>query len=249
VTTHEQMDESKWTGAQLGATGSHRHSSSSERAVGAVAKTLLTSPSTSLTKPANASMRQALADRLTLSEAIETVGKMIRGYANAGQAGRSYIGAIAELLARYPRSVALGAADLATGVPSETRFLPTPADVVAWCERETSAMRKVIEVEDRDAMIERQRQLRAEDAAAWEAKRKDRPNYDELKAKYGPTWGLSAQTEEDTAVRDSRMRQLAEANERALLAEYEAADLEPKRTRDGTLISFSLLRLLGARAA
>jgi hypothetical protein len=120
---------------------------------------------------------------------------------------------------------------------------------VAWCERETSAMRKVIEVEDRDAMIERQRQLRAEDAAAWEAKRKDRPNYDELKAKYGPTWGLSAQTEEDTAVRDSRMRQLAEANERALLAEYEAADLEPKRTRDGTLISFSLLRLLGARAA
>jgi hypothetical protein len=200
----------------------------------------------SLQKRESGSVRQALADRLTLSEAIETVGKMIRGYANAGQAGRSYIGAIAELLARYPRSIALGSADLATGVPSETRFLPTPADVVAFCERKTAAMRNVVETEDREHRLAREALERAEEAKAWEEKRKARPNYSDLIAKHGPNWGIQ-QAANDPASKAVSAAQLAEANERALLAEYAAASMEPVRGGDGMLISISLLRQITAQ--
>lgn len=96
-------------------------------------------------------MQRALADRLLLSEAIDAVGKMIRGYANSGQAGKSYIGAMAELLMQYPRCVALACAEPFKGVATTTSFLPTTADVVKWCEKHVAPLYEEADYERRAA--------------------------------------------------------------------------------------------------
>lgn len=103
------------------------------------------------TKRENSNVRRVLDDRLLLSEAIDAVTRMIRGYANKGQADRSYIGAIAEILAYYPKQVALACAHPLNGVSRETKFMPTPADVIAWCERRTSPLHEQAERERRVA--------------------------------------------------------------------------------------------------
>lgn len=104
-------------------------------------------------------MRQALADRLLLSEALEAVHRMLSGYANRAQAGDSYLGAIAALLCTYPRSVALRCADPLHGVSRKTRFLPTVADVVEWCEKACEPMYADADWQSR---VERQLAERAE---------------------------------------------------------------------------------------
>lgn len=80
-----------------------------------------------------------------MPEAIEAVGRMIAGYAHGGNAGKSYIGTVAALLCDYPKSVALECANPIRGVARETKFLPTVADVVAWCEPRIKVMRGVRE--------------------------------------------------------------------------------------------------------
>jgi hypothetical protein len=81
-----------------------------------------------------------LDDRILLSEAIEAVGRMIRGYPNSKDAPKSYIGALSELLMKYPRVVAMACADPFQGVARETRFLPTPADVIGFCEKRVAPL-------------------------------------------------------------------------------------------------------------
>lgn len=102
-------------------------------------------------KPASSSVKRALADRLLLSEALDAVHRMIRGYANAGQAGKTYVGAIAELLMQYPRIVALACSDPIKGVVIECEFMPTPAKIVAWCENRSWPMHEEAAREERVA--------------------------------------------------------------------------------------------------
>ena len=97
---------------------------------------LVTKPNSLPAKLENSNVKRALADRLFLSEALEAVSDMLRGYPNRSQADKSYIGAIGELLMQYPRQVAMRCADPFTGVARETHFLPTVSDIVAWCERD-----------------------------------------------------------------------------------------------------------------
>lgn len=205
------------------------------------------SHSISPTNSGNAPLRQALADRLGEIEAIEAIGKLLKAFPNGSPPDpKGYIGALAAILREYPRQVALRCADPIKGVSRETKFMPTVADLVAYCERETEAMRKPVDVEDHYAAIARQNRVRANDQDQWAEKRKMRPTYDELRAKYGPTWGI-AQPCEEPATKAASARMLAEANERALLAEYQAAGLEPQRQPDGVLISLTLLRLVGGQ--
>ena len=130
-------------------------------------------------------MRQAFSDRLMLSEAIEAVGKMIRGYANRGGADKGYIGAIAELLCQYPRSLAIECADPLHGVVLTTRFMPTPADIAGWMESRVDRMAGRANAEDR---VEQQLRERREFA---EQRAQPRQTYEELKEKYGPNWGIA----------------------------------------------------------
>lgn len=123
-------------------------------------KHLATLHSNSPMSGAGGSVRLAYSDRMTMPEAIEAVGRMIAAYPNGGgNAGKSYIGTIAALLTQYPKSVAVQCANPLSGVARETRFLPTVADVVAWCEPEAGRMCERVDREDR---VRRQFELRAE---------------------------------------------------------------------------------------
>ena len=95
-------------------------------------------------------MQREFTARLTMQEAIEAVGKMLNAYPNARDGIRDgYMGTIAALLCQYPRSVALRCANPINGVCRETKFLPTVAEVVAWCEPNTGHMRRTVEFEHR----------------------------------------------------------------------------------------------------
>jgi hypothetical protein len=84
----------------------------------------------------------------------------------------------------YPASVVRKAYDPVYGIPGTTKFLPTPADVIAWCDRETEPLRRS---EDRAA------RLTALDADPVNEDRAWRPTLEELREHYGPNWGLTPQ--------------------------------------------------------
>ena len=69
----------------------------------------------------------ALDARLLPSEAFKAVSSMIAGFAHKGQADDGYITTIANVLVRYPRSVAIKCAHPIDGVVRQTKFLPTPS--------------------------------------------------------------------------------------------------------------------------
>lgn len=153
---------------------------------------------------------------MLLSDAVDLVGKLTAAFPNGGQsAGRSYIGALAAVLCDYPKSVAARCADPLRGVARETRFMPTVADLVAWCERETQAMRTPVEREDRDGRILREMAERRDDGEYWQRARLERPTFDDLKAKYGPTWGLGQHKTDDHAADDRHAAAIDRANQRA----------------------------------
>ena len=123
---------------------------------------------------------------MMLSEAIELVGKIVRSYNGGKNADAGYIGALAHMLASYPRQVAMRCADPVNGVVRICKFLPQPADIVVWCERETEPLRR-----DREYEVRTARQL--DERAEFEAPRTGRLTYAELKAKYGDGqggWGI-----------------------------------------------------------
>jgi hypothetical protein len=137
-------------------------------------------------------VRQAMADRLTQAEALRAVGELLAAFPNGSPANaKGYIGALAAVLGDYPKSVALRCADIRRGVARETRFLPTVADIVAFCERETAELRGIVDREDHHATLARAQQERAEAEDRAAAVRKARPTYADLKAKYGPDWGIT----------------------------------------------------------
>jgi hypothetical protein len=128
---------------------------------------------------------------MTLSEALEAIGGLLQAFPNGGrQADKAYIGVLAATLMQYPRSLALECADPLRGAAQETRFLPTVADLVAWCQRRTYHMQSIVDREDWEAAIVAERQATAEAEQRLAEARKTRPTYDQLKAMYGPNWGL-----------------------------------------------------------
>jgi hypothetical protein len=73
--------------------------------------------------------------------------------------------------------------------------------------------------------------------------RQIRPTIDEMRAKYGPTWGIQtiADVERDEA-RAADDRRQREMRDRDVLAEYAALGIDPVYASDGTLVSPALLR-------
>ena len=147
------------------------------------AKALVTSLGASPQKRESSKIQRVLDERMSLSEAIEAAGAIVDCYPNGGaSASRGYIGALAAILATYPKQVALNCADRARGVTRECKFLPTVADIVVWCERETAPFYRQAESLDRRAA---QFADRAEFEKQQTLERKKRLNLDELKEKYG----------------------------------------------------------------
>jgi hypothetical protein len=69
---------------------------------------------------------------------------------------------------------------------------------------------------------------------------KPRPTLDELRGKYGPTWGIKIMAAE--ARRERELRHAREVADRIIFAEYAALGIDPVYASDGTLASPSLLR-------
>jgi len=101
-----------------------------------------------------------LAERLIPSEAIELVGRMLRGFPNKDKLSAGYAGAMAELLMSYPKMVATACADPIHGVVHGLKFMPVPSDVIAWCE---NRLRPLQEEADREVRVKKQ----IEDVDAW----------------------------------------------------------------------------------
>lgn len=153
------------------------------------------------------SVRAALSDKPFLSEAIDVVSSMLRGYANGGaNASGSYIGALGEVLSHYPRMIALRAGDLLTGVPRDTKFLPTPADVISWCERELEEWRTIVARDDREKALLAEAKQRAEKEAGLADARKIRPTLQQMQDQHGPNWGIR---EEDRIAAEAKEKQTA----------------------------------------
>lgn len=128
---------------------------------------------------------------MTFPEAIETVGKLLSRFPNGTPANaKGYIGGLAEVLTFYPKSIAERCHEPLTGVPRDTEFLPTPAVLIAWLERETAEMRRPVEREDYFMRLKRETRDRLEAAGKAAIERGQRPSYDDLIAKYGPGWGI-----------------------------------------------------------
>jgi len=192
--------------------------------IGDRVKALVTSVGGSPPRRERSSVRKVLDERMTLSEAIEAATQIVDGYPNGGRdAGKSYIGALAAMLASYPRQIALRCADRIHGVIRDCRYLPTPADIVTWCESRTEALRQQDDREQRVAA-----QLAQRDAYVRQetTERPKRLSIAELKAKYGDwhhEWKPPGQ----------HQRELAQVARRQLIAQIgqEAFDALPEAKR------------------
>lgn len=152
-------------------------------------KTSPTSASTLPEKYAKGNVKSALNDRMTLSESIEAVGRMISGYANRGQADRSYVGALAALLCDYPRVIATQCSSPVHGVARKCKFMPTIADVVEWCQPKLEEMRAPSQQASHWDDLKAQAKARAQREFQYHGDRETRPRLgatrSDLKEIYG----------------------------------------------------------------
>lgn len=93
------------------------------------------------TKRGGGNVRPAWDEHLSLSEAIDAVQRIVGYYPHGGKdAGDSYIGAMAAVLADYPKAIADKCADARRGIVLSAKFLPAVAEVVVWCEKEAGRL-------------------------------------------------------------------------------------------------------------
>ncbi len=151
------------------------------------------------------------------------------------------------MLAQYPRCVAAQAGDLVRGVPRDCKFLPTPADVIAWCERETEPLRGIVHKYDEQQGIIAEMRKRREEGEKAAAARKERPTLEDLKAKYGQNWGIGqADDAAQFAAREVSAARMRAVNETFLLREYAAAGETPREAAPGIPLSRELVSMVQA---
>jgi len=190
-----------------------------------------TAPPSLPAEPASSRIRQALSDRLTLSEALDVVERILRGYPR--DFPDTYVGALADVLIKYPRTVAVRAVEIARQC---LEFPPSAGKLIQWLELHTAPLHDSY---DREVAIERQ----LEERKAYEARlKKPRPTLAQLKAQYGENWGIE-QDKVDPAVKERVNAALDNANKRLLDREREAAGM-PQAQDGAIMVSPALVKLL-----
>jgi len=113
--------------------------------------------------------------------------RLLLGCYRTGDANdpETYVAALTAILARYPEEVITAVTHPATGLPSMKSWLPTVKEVTDACN---DAVEPIVQKQARQKRIAEQIEARA---IADEEDRR-RPSLEELKAKYGPDWGLSS---------------------------------------------------------
>jgi hypothetical protein len=110
--------------------------------------------------------------------------KILLGCYRTGDANdpETYVAAITAVLARYPEEVITAVTHPVTGLPSSGKgWLPTIREVSEAC---AAAHEPIVQNELRLKRIKDQLEARER------AERGERLSFDELKAKYGPNWGI-----------------------------------------------------------
>lgn len=149
-----------------------------------------------------------------------------------------FLDAAAAILASYPDDCIMWVTDPRTGIPGTLKWPPQPSEVKEACEDYMAPLRRR---EERELSLKRQLAERAE-LERQEANRPDRLTIEELKAKYGETWGLNPREEVVAANQEQRDR-ARQRLERDIQAEYEAHGEEPVRAGE-LLISRELANKL-----
>jgi hypothetical protein len=134
----------------------------------------------SLAKPVKSSVQKLLDERMTITDAIIAVRKMLVGFPNQEKATDGYIGAMAEVLCYYPKSIAVASAHPIHGACADLKFLPTRADLIQWCERKVGRLHEECA---RELRIEKQ--LAERNDYVNQRQEGYRPSYEDLKMKYG----------------------------------------------------------------
>lgn len=151
----------------------------------ATAKALAPSAAASTPQRATARLLQELTHRMTPAQSVKAATEIVERYPNGGKdAGKGYIGALAQILARYPASVAQRCASI-DGVTSVCKFLPTVANIVSWCDKRAEWLQSDFERQQR---IDQQLAERAEFARIDAAKRNKK-----AAANYSPQFGSRGQ--------------------------------------------------------
>ena len=149
--------------------------------------------------------------------------KMLLGCYRKGDAADpdTYAAAIAAVLSEYPPEIIRRATDPRIGIASKSKWLPTVAHVKEFCESEFAPVRRQ---QERDRLAED----RARALPPPVDDRSTRPTYDELKAKAGPNWGLTAVEDDAERSRKAQIKKNIErANQIAFDRECAAAGIDP----------------------
>lgn len=110
--------------------------------------------------------------------------KILLGCYRTGDANdpETYVAAIAAILARYPEDVMTSVTHPATGLPSKKGWLPTVKEVVDACDE---AVEFAVQNAARMKRVAEQMEMRER------MDRGEKPTLEQLKEKYGPSWGLT----------------------------------------------------------
>ncbi len=136
------------------------------------------------------------------------------------------------LFSAYPDEVVAFVVDPVTGLSGRVEWLPPLAKVKAALDERAFQISQAVERTERERA-----QLDARKADAERAKHK--PTLEELKAKYGPNWGLSPPPKENEEAQNRRRAFQDKANRRIFEGECRAAGMPADSN-----VSPSLRRLL-----
>lgn len=170
----------------------------------------------------------------------------------------TYLAAIAAVLSDFDPDIVGYITDPRTGMASEQDIMPTIYEVRQACNRRVERLAKIAEGKDWQERVALTNRLRAQGSlAAYRGKPADfegalpdekRPTYAELKAKYGPNWGLSEDARPKLSDEEQTKRDKAflDRRDETILRQYKAAGLEPVYA-GGMLVSLSMIKLLEAQ--
>jgi hypothetical protein len=130
----------------------------------------------------------SMAQQAGISSYATDRARLLLGCYRTGDANdpETYVAAIAATLARYSEAIITAITHPVSGLPSKKSWLPTVKEVHDACEELDDANRQQLA---RERRIEEQLALREEE----DRQNDHRPTLDEMRAKYGPNWGLTPQ--------------------------------------------------------
>lgn len=177
----------------------------------------------------------------------------------------AYLDAIEGALLDHAREVAIGCVDPVHGIVRHCAFVPTVAEIHAWCDRASADMRDVLRRDDERMTAARQAaKLRAETEATNELTLEERRAVVErFRERLGRNFGMKgidavdvvrakargmsveelaeARAEADRQLRAARSASEKAFNERAMLAQYAARGIDPVRDEAGNVVSIDLV--------